>query len=95
MAELEKRHPTEPHYYLAVLGTRPADRGRGCASATLAPVLERADSEGTGCYLESSKEDNVAFYARHGFEVTDTYDLAGGKGPRLWLMWREARPVTP
>lgn len=95
LAEVEKLHPPEPHYYLAALGTRPADQGRGHASATLTPVLEKADSEGTGCFLESSKEDNVAFYARHGFEVTSTYDLAGGNGPRLWLMWREARPITP
>lgn len=95
IAEVEKLHPSEPHYYLAVLGTRPADQGRGHASATLVPVLEQADSEGTGCFLESSKEDNLAFYARHGFEVTSTYDLAGGRGPRLWLMWREARPITP
>lgn len=95
MAAVEKLHPTEPHYYLAVLGTRPADQGKGCASATLTPVLERADIEGAGCFLESSKEANLAFYARHGFEVTRTYDLADGSGPRLWLMWREARPITP
>lgn len=95
IAKVEKLHPHEPHYYLASLGTRPADEGKGFASAALTPVLEQADSEGTGCFLESSKEHNVAFYARHGFEVTGTHDLAGGRGPRLWLMWREARPVTP
>jgi GNAT superfamily N-acetyltransferase len=94
-AEVEKLHPSEPHYYLAALGTRPEHQGKGLASSTMSPMLTRADTEGTGCFLESSKEDNLAFYARHGFEVTSTYDLAGGRGPRLWLMWREARPIRP
>ena len=91
MADVEKLHPAEPHYYLAVLGTDPAHQGKGLGSAAMAPVFERADSEGTACYLESSKEDNLAFYHRHGFEVTGTHDLGGGKGPRLWLKWREPR----
>lgn len=89
MAEVEHLHPDEPHYYLAVLGTHPAHQGRGHASSVMAPVFERADREGTGCYLESSREENIAFYLRHGFEVIGTHDLGGGTGPRMWLMWRE------
>lgn len=92
MAAVEKLHPAEPHYYLAVLGTHPDHQGRGHASAAMAPVLRRADAEGVACYLESSKERNVPYYRRHGFEVTGTHDLAGGKGPRLWLMWRDPQP---
>ncbi len=38
------------------------------------------------------KEANIAFYSRHGFEVTGEHDIAGGKGPRTWLMWRDPRP---
>lgn len=91
MTEVEEQHPREPHYYLAVLGTHPDHQGRGLGSATIAPTIARADEEGVGCYLESSKEANVPFYRRHGFEVTRTLDIAGGKGPRLWLMWREPR----
>lgn len=92
MAEVEKLHPREPHYYLAVLGTHRDHQGRGLGSAAMAPTIARADDEGVACYLESSKEANVPFYRRHGFEVTGTHDIAGGKGPRLWLMWREPRP---
>lgn len=91
LEEVDRHHPREQHWYLAVLGTDPAHQGRGYASAVLDPVLARADAEGVGCYLESSKESNVAFYARHGFSVTEQLDLAHGRGPSLWLMWRDPR----
>jgi ribosomal protein S18 acetylase RimI-like enzyme len=87
--EIERRHPVEPHFYLSVLGIEPSQQGEGIGSALLAPVLERCDAEATGAYLESSKESNVDFYARHGFAVTERIELPGG--PPLWLMWREAR----
>jgi GNAT superfamily N-acetyltransferase len=85
--EIERRHPVRPHYYLSVLGTEPSQQGEGIGSALLGPVLRRCDAEGLGAYLESSKESNVDFYARHGFAVTERIELP--EGPPLWLMWRE------
>jgi GNAT superfamily N-acetyltransferase len=90
LLQIEKRHPRAPHYYLATLGTDPAFQGTGVGTALLQPVLERCDTEGLPAYLESSKERNLAFYGRHGFEVTEELQLRGG-GPPLWLMWREPR----
>jgi GNAT superfamily N-acetyltransferase len=87
---VEAAHPPGDHYYLAVLGTEQASQGKGVGSAVLAPVLEKCDREGLGAYLESSKESNIAFYNRHGFEVTRELPLPGG-GPSVWLMWREPR----
>jgi GNAT superfamily N-acetyltransferase len=87
---VEHHHPQTPHWYLAVLGTDPPEQGKGVGSSLLSPVLERCDEEALPAYLESSKEENVPFYARHGFEVTKTVDLPRG-GPPLWLMWREPR----
>lgn len=93
LGEVEKIHPTEPHWYLALLGTNPDDQGKGLGSAVLQPVLDRCDDEGLGAYLESSKEANVPFYERHGFRVTSQIHLGrNGSGPPMWLMWREPHP---
>ncbi len=90
MRSIEDRHPEPPHLYLSVLGTDPDQQGRGIGSALLAPGLRLADEDGLPCYLESSKEANVAFYARHGFVVREEIRLPR-EGPSLWLMWREPR----
>jgi ribosomal protein S18 acetylase RimI-like enzyme len=88
-ARMEKLHPREPHFYLSTLGVAPEAQGRGLGSALMAPMLERCDREGVPAYLESSKERNVAYYARHGFRVTK--EMRFPRGPRLWLMWRDPR----
>ena len=89
---IEKKHPVDPpHWHLAVLGTEPAAQGQGKGSAVLAPVLSHCDRAGEPAYLESSKEQNVPFYERHGFRVTERLDLQGG--PSLWLMWRDPQPA--
>jgi ribosomal protein S18 acetylase RimI-like enzyme len=86
---VQRRHPGEPaHWYLAVLGTDPAGQGRGLGSAVLEPTLKQCDADGVGAYLESSKERNIDFYARHGFRVTGELRLP--RGPTLWAMWRDA-----
>jgi ribosomal protein S18 acetylase RimI-like enzyme len=74
-----------------VLGTAPEHQGKGLGSAMMAPVLHRCDDEGLPAYLESSKESNIAFYRRHGFEVVG--EVVVPDGPTLWPMWREPRPA--
>ncbi len=86
---LERVHPRERHWYLSVIGTDPREQGRGHASELIEPVLERCDAEGLPAYLESSKEGNVSFYRRFGFEVVEEVQVDGG--PRIWPMWRESR----
>ncbi len=89
---VESQHPkSPPHWYLGVLGTRKEAQGKGVGSALLGPVLDRCDDEGIGAYLESSKHSNIAFYRRHGFEVTGEIPLPFG-GPSVWPMWRDPRP---
>jgi GNAT superfamily N-acetyltransferase len=84
---VNSHHPKPTHWYLQMLGTEPAWQGKGAGSAVIAPVLERCDRMGERIYLESSKESNIAFYARQGFEVTEELRVPGG--PVLWAMWRE------
>lgn len=88
---IESHHPKEPHWYLGVLGTRTAAQGKGLGSAVLGPVLGRCDTEGIPAYLESSKFENIAFYRRHGFELTGEIPLPFA-GPTVWSMWRDPRP---
>ena len=90
MNMLERKHPHEPHYYLAVLGTDPAHQRKGFGAAVMEPVLARCDTEGLGAYLESSKAENVPYYRRHGFEVREEV-VHKHDGPRQWLMWRDPR----
>ena len=92
LGRLDKVHDSQPkdHFYLAVLGTRPDRQGAGVGSALMQPVLEVCDREGHGAYLESSKESNLPFYRRHGFEVVEEVEFSPG-GPSLWAMWRDPR----
>lgn len=85
---MERLHPNDQdHWYLAILGTDPAHQGAGVGSALIRRITERCDAEGLGAYLESSKEQNVPFYARHGFQVREEIQMGGG--PKMWLMWRD------
>jgi GNAT superfamily N-acetyltransferase len=87
---LESRHPVVPHFYLGTIGTDPAHQGKGVGSALVGHLLAFADAEHLPVYLECSLAANVAFYARFGFAVSEEL-LVEPRGPRLWLMWREAR----
>lgn len=95
LAEATVAHlrPLDPHYYLGAVGTRSDRQGRGHASAVLAPILERADTEKAIAFLETSAASNVSFYERLGFLVTGEVDVSGG-GPHVWAMTRAARERT-
>ena len=85
---VERRHPKKPpHFYLAVLGVSPQAQGQGLGSRLMKPVLDLCDADGIPAYLESSKESNIAFYARHGFRLIGEIRLP--RGPTMYPMWRE------
>ncbi|MFD4180895.1 GNAT family N-acetyltransferase [Rhodococcus sp. NPDC058514] len=87
---VELVHPEEPHWYLSTIGTLPSARGGGLGKALLSSRLDRCDAEHAPAYLESSKESNVPYYERFGFEVTGEIVIPNG-GPTLWAMWRTPR----
>jgi GNAT superfamily N-acetyltransferase len=78
-----------PHYYLGILGTDPEFQRTGAGSAVLAPVLERCDAEGLPAYLETQKEANIAYYARHRFELAQEIYINGC--PPIWTLLRQPR----
>jgi GNAT superfamily N-acetyltransferase len=89
--EMMKRvHPEEPHWYLAAIGSDPSVRGQGYGQVLMRSRLDRCDAEHAPAYLESSKPENVPYYMRFGFTVTQEIALPGG-GPPLWAMWRDPR----
>jgi ribosomal protein S18 acetylase RimI-like enzyme len=87
---LSRKKPKEPHYYLYAIGARRARQGKGVGGALMSAGLERADRDHMPAYLESSKEINVPFYRRFGFEVIEQVTPVPGCPP-LWLMWRAPR----
>jgi ribosomal protein S18 acetylase RimI-like enzyme len=86
-----RMHPKKEHYYLQFIGVDPLHQGKGIGGALLLPVIDLCNRHGYGMYLENSKEANLAFYQRHGFNVIRVIGLGRGSPP-VWLMWREARP---
>ncbi len=93
IAAMQRVHPHDEHWYLHTLGVDPADQGRGLGGRLLEPVLARADDADLPCYLETAKEKNLAWYARHGFATRS--ELRPTKtGPPVWTMWRDARATS-
>lgn len=91
IGEVERRRPRQTHWYLATLGIDPDHQRQGVGSALIGAVLARCDEKGLPAYLETSKEQNLAFYGRHRFEEVGDYVVRNG--PRVWFMWREPRPA--
>jgi GNAT superfamily N-acetyltransferase len=89
----ERFHPSQPHYYLFLIGAVPEARGQGVGSQLISRVLRRCDDENVPAYLENSKRDNLAFYQGHGFQVINEIRFAK-TAPPVWLMWREPQPAA-
>lgn len=87
----EQAHPSdEPHYYLSLLGTCTAHRGRGLGMALLKENLARIDAEHMPAYLESSNPGNNDKYESVGFVPIASFQ-APGDGPVVTGMWRKGR----
>lgn len=87
--QMARYHPTEPHWYLPLIGADPAHQGEGLGQALMTHALAQCDRDHAPAYLESSNPRNIPFYERHGFEVLG--DIQVGSSPTLVPMLRPAR----
>jgi GNAT superfamily N-acetyltransferase len=88
LAEIDKIHPQESHYYLEYLGVAPEYQGKGFGTKILQHMTAKADEENAGCYLETASPQNVPLYMHHEFEVIAEKQIIG---LRSWFMWRPAQ----
>ncbi len=89
MRQMESHHPSEPHWYLPLIGIDPKHQGKGLGGTLLAHVTEICDRDGVPAYLESSNPRNITLYERHGFEITG--QIQHGSSPIIVPMLRQPR----
>lgn len=84
---IERVHPHEEHWYLALLGVDPAEQGHGFGAALVQEVLDRDGVRPWPAYLETTNPRNIAWYRRFGFEVEEELRPMA-HGPGIWTMRR-------
>ena len=87
LLELMGEHrPTEPCWYLAVIGVDSAYQGAGFGAELMKYALKRIDTDRLPSYLEASSPRNMALYKRHGFEEMGVIQF--GSSPPIIPMFR-------
>jgi GNAT superfamily N-acetyltransferase len=86
---MDAHHPSDPCWYLSLLGVRPSAQGRGLGGRLLTHKLQQIDAVGGAAYLEASSPRNKLLYERHGFELLEEFRAEGG--PPMYAMWRAPR----
>jgi len=87
--QMASYHPSEPHWYLPLIGVDPAHQGEGHGDALMSYALVQCDRDRAPAYLESSNPRNIPFYRRHGFETLGA--IQAGSSPTLVPMLRQPR----
>lgn len=87
--QMETYRPSEPCWYLPLIGVDPVCQGRGYGSALLRHALEQCDRDRMPAYLESSNPRNIPLYERHGFEAIGA--IRSGSSPTVVPMLRAPR----
>jgi GNAT superfamily N-acetyltransferase len=84
--QAEHHRPTEPHWYLPLIGVHPLHCGCGLGASLLQHRLRQCDRERLPAYLWSLNVRNVPLYRRHGFEITGV--VQSGSSPPVFPMVR-------
>jgi ribosomal protein S18 acetylase RimI-like enzyme len=89
LEQMSRYHPSEPHWYLPLMGVDPSQQGKGFGSALLQHTLIQFDCDNKLAYLESSNPRNIPLYKQHGFELLGT--IQSGTSPSIAPMLRNPR----
>ena len=87
--QMAKYHPSEPHWYLPMIGVDPAHQGKGHGAALMTYTLQQCERDHLPAYLESTNPRNISLYRRNGFEALGTIQV--GASPPLVPMLRQPR----
>lgn len=87
--QMGRYHPSEPHWYLPLMGVDPSQQGKGFGSALLQHTLIQFDRDNKLAYLESSNPRNISLYKRHGFELLGSIQI--GTSPSMAPMLRRPK----
>lgn len=84
--------PSEPHYYLGMLGVVPESQGLGLARELLEAVheLSRQDPASRGVALTTELPRNVQLYEHFGYRLSDRVEL---EGLTSWGFFRPDDPI--
>jgi len=89
LEEVERYRPSEPHWYLSLIGVEAINQGKGRGSSLLQYSLRQCDKNHHAAYLWSSNKQNIPFYERAGFRMVRTIQV--GSAPSIYPMIRAAR----
>jgi GNAT superfamily N-acetyltransferase len=90
--DARRRTMPKDGHYLWILGVDPPEQGKGKGGEAISAGLTRVDAVARPVYLETYRERNLAFYARHGFDVVAKEEPAAG--PPFWTLVRPRRTET-
>lgn len=88
LEQMDRAHPTFEHWYLP-WGVVASAQGNGLGGQLLEHGLARVDQTRLPVFLETPNPRTIAFYERHGFDVTA--ESQSGRCSPVISMLREAR----
>lgn len=91
LQKVVKAHEKRPHWYLQLLMVDPTFQRQGIGGLLQNPTLQVCDDEQIPAWLETQKPENLAYYARFGFEVVSEHKIEDG--PSIWSLSREPKPA--
>ncbi len=87
-SKFEKMHPSEPHWYVLILGVHPNHQGKGLGGKLLQRIIKKADADAVPVYLETANPKNLDFYRKYGFETSKAIVPMAGC-PTVWALLRK------